>query len=98
MECRPVLPGDDPGPGHLLAIAEVLTELSSEIEGLGAQLCTDPAVIVRHLAPLQAIDLIAQKQRWLATLLLADCPVSAVAGIAVEALRERLSSTRQPSC
>ena len=42
-----------------------------------------------------AIDLIAQKQRWLATLLLADCPVSAVASIAVDALRDRLAPVCQ---
>ena len=91
--------GDDAGasPGHLLEIAEVLLELSGEIEGLGAQLCTDPTVMLRHLAPLQAIDLIAQKQRWLATLLRDDCPVSAVNSISVDALRDRLSPGRQPN-
>ena len=109
MECGPILPdpgqpaplspdpiraADAASPGHLLAIAEVLVELSGEIEGLGAQLCTDPSVIVRHLEPLQAIDLIAQKQRWLATMLRAECPVTAVGRIGVDALRDRLS----PAC
>ena len=89
-------PGEAASPGHLIAVAEVLVELSDEIEALGAQLCVDPAILARHLAPLQAIDLIAQKQRWLATLLLADCPVSAVASIAVDALRDRLAPVCQP--
>ena len=106
MECGKIVNGDDttahwgpPGeaanPGHLIAVAEVLVELSDEIEALGAQLCMDPTILARHLAPLQAIDLIAQKQRWLATLLLADCPVSAVASIAVDALRDRLAPVCQ---
>jgi len=88
-------PGDATAPRHLLDIADVLIELSGEIEGLGAQLCADPALIVRHLGALQAIDLIAQKQRWLATLLCADCPVSAIGSIGVDALRERLSPLGQ---
>ena len=99
MEGRPNLPNDGTGSGtgHLIAVAEVLIELSAEIEGLGAQLCGDPALITGHLSSLQAIDLIAQKQRWLATLLLADCPITAVNSIAVDALRERLSPSSRPS-
>ena len=89
-------PAHGAAPAHLATIAEVLIELSGEIEGLGAQLCADPALILRHLAPLQAIDMIAQKQRWLATLLRAECPVSAVDSISVDALRERLAAARQP--
>ncbi len=85
------------GPEHLIAVADVLVELSEEIEELGEQLCSDPAIIVPHLALLQAIDLIAQKQRWLATLLLADCPITAVSNIAVDALRERLSLSNRPN-
>jgi len=78
---------------HLTTVADVLCELSGEIEGLGATLCTDPAIIARHVAQLQSIDLIAQKQRWLATMLRADCPLSAVDTIGVEALRERFRPT-----
>lgn len=74
---------------HLITVADVLIELASEIEELGARLCTDPAIITRHIAQLQSIDLIAQKQRWLATMLHADCPMSAVDTIGVEALKER---------
>ena len=46
---------------------------------------------------LQAIDLIAQKQRWLATLLKADCPISAVHTIGVEALKARFAAPNGPN-
>jgi hypothetical protein len=74
---------------HLTTVSDVLIELSGEIEDLGASLCTDPAIIARHVMQLQSIDLIAQKQRWLATMLRADCPLAAVDTIGVEALRQR---------
>lgn len=88
------LPGDigplgDPVAAHLATVADVLNELSCEIEMLGALLCADPAIITRHVAQLQSIDLIAQKQRWLAAMLLADRPHSVVDMIGVEALRTR---------
>lgn len=86
-------PPSSPPPAHIAAhlttVADVLCELSGEIEGLGALLCTDAEIIARHVAQLQSIDLIAQKQRWLATMLRADCPLSAVDTIGVEALAER---------
>jgi hypothetical protein len=74
---------------HLTTVSDVLNELSGEIEDLGAMLCTDPAILARHVAQLQSIDLIAQKQRWLAAMLRADCPLTAVDTIGVEALRQR---------
>jgi len=77
---------------HLTTVADVLHELASEIEELGTSLCMDPAIIARHMGTLQSIDLIAQKQRWLATLLKADCPLSAVNTIGVEALKARFAS------
>lgn len=75
---------------HLRAAAEILVELSAEIEALGARLCTDPAVIARHLHELQVIDLIVQKQNHLAELLLADCPHAAVAAMRVEDVKRRI--------
>ncbi len=88
-------PGPDPTPppdhiaAHLTTVADVLGEIATEIEDLGASLCVDPAVIAGHLEKLQVIDLIAQKQRWLAAMLRADCPLSAVDTIGVDALRAR---------
>ncbi|GAO55238.1 MULTISPECIES: hypothetical protein [unclassified Novosphingobium] len=71
-------------------IAIVLEELSQEVEALGASLCLDPDIVVRHMTTLQAIDMIGQKQRSLASLLTADCPAASIEKIAIDALRERL--------
>lgn len=78
----------------LSEIAEVLLELCSEIEELGASLCRDPALMQAHIADLQAIDHIAQKQRALASLLTAECPVTALDSITLEDLKERLAMLR----
>lgn len=83
------LPASDHIAAHLTTVSDILVELSGEIEDLGECLCTDPAIIANHVGKLQAIDLIAQKQRWLATMLRADCPMTAVDTIGVEALRIR---------
>lgn len=74
---------------HIVTAARVLHELTEQIEALGTRLCSNKAVLADHLGDLQAIDLIAQKQRALAELLLADCPIKGVAGIGVEELRAR---------
>ncbi len=71
-------------------IAVVLEELSHEVEALGATLCVDMDIAMRHIDTLQAIDLIAQKQRSLAALLLADCPTAGIEQIAIDTLRERM--------
>jgi hypothetical protein len=80
-----------PNDPHLQAVAEVLLDLSLEIETMGATLCADPDFVERHVQQLQLIDLIAQKQRSLATLLRADCPKSAVSDICLDDLRAQLS-------
>jgi hypothetical protein len=82
---------------HLLTVSDILKELASEIEELGMQLCIDPEIMQRHIGALQSIDLIAQKQRWLSTLLRADCPVAAAGAIDVEALRQRFSPLSKSS-
>lgn len=78
---------------HLPEVAAVLAELAEEIELLGARLCADPELAAGHLEELQAIDAIAQKQRLLAEVLRADCPISAIERIGVEDLKVRLSQT-----
>jgi hypothetical protein len=75
-------------------IAVVLEELSQEVEALGSTLCVDMDVAVRHMDTLQSIDLIAQKQRSLAALLVSDCPEAGVEKIAIDTLRERLRLLR----
>jgi hypothetical protein len=71
-------------------IADVLEELSQEVEALGSSLCTDIDIAMRHMDTLQAIDLIAQKQRSLAAVLNADCVVEGIESIGLEKLRERM--------
>ena len=75
---------------HMRAIADVLLDLSLDIETLGTILCGNADVVQRHTEELQTIDLIAQKQRSLAAILQADCPDSAMSSIGVDVLRTRL--------
>jgi hypothetical protein len=75
-------------------IAVVLEELSQEVEALGAALCTDMDIAMRHVDTLQSIDLIAQKQRSLAALLDAECPEAQIEQIAIDTLRERMRLLR----
>lgn len=75
-------------------IALVLEEMSHEVEALGATLCVDMDIAMRHIDTLQAIDLIAQKQRSLAALLTFDCPEAGIEQVAIDTLRERLRLVR----
>lgn len=57
---------------QLEVIALELAALAADIETIGAELCADPAVALKHGTSLQAVDAIGQRQRALAELLLAD--------------------------
>jgi hypothetical protein len=59
-------------PSRLQIISRALKALAVEIETLGADLCTDDAVVARHATKLQAFDSICQRQVALAELLAAD--------------------------
>lgn len=72
------------------AIARVLDRLGAETDALGAALCADPALAAAHMHALQAIDRIAQMQRSLAALLLADCHACALAAIGMAELQAEL--------
>lgn len=71
-------------------IAVVLEELAQEVETLGASLCCDMDIAMRHMDKLQAIDLIAQKQRSLGSLLVAERPAEEIERIAIDVLRDRM--------
>jgi CheY-like chemotaxis protein len=75
-------------------IAVVLEELSQDVEALGGKLCVDMDIAMRHMDTLQAIDLIAQKQRSLASLLNSDCPEAGIEQIAIDTLRDRMRRPR----
>lgn len=72
-----------------LAMAEVLNELGTEVEALGEVLCRNAAFADRHCRELQAIDLIAQKQRALAAILAAGFSEDEMRRVSLDALRER---------
>lgn len=72
-----------------LAMAEVLDELGAEVETLGEVLCRDASFADRHCRELQAIDLIAQKQRALAAILAGGFSEHEMRHISLDALRER---------
>ncbi|MDE8654423.1 hypothetical protein [Novosphingobium album (ex Liu et al. 2023)] len=72
-----------------VAMADVLGELGVEIEALGEVLCRDPTFAAQHLRELQAIDLIAQKQRALAALLASGFCEMEMRKITIDTLRHR---------
>jgi len=78
-----------PDRAQLQAIAAELAALAHDIEAVGVDLCADPVVTSAHSVLLQSIDLIGQRQRALAKLLLAekfdsaldDCKLDRIAGL-----------------
>ena len=84
----PILPQQ-----HAVA-AELLSELSAEIEELGVMLCRDPDFARYHMRQLQAIDLIAQKQRCIADLLSAQSVDHAMDGIDLDEVKARIHAMR----
>ncbi|HET9629878.1 MAG TPA: hypothetical protein VFP14_10400 [Novosphingobium sp.] len=77
---------------HLKEMAAMLSEISAQLERLGEVLCHDAEFVSRHVQELQAIDLIAQKQRALAEVLGADCPSSALDGVGLEEIVTRVKA------
>jgi hypothetical protein len=80
----------EPTGSHTFAIGELLNELANDLEVLGSELCSDYALVARHLGALQAIDLIAQKQKALASVLIAECPADAIRNINLDIFAEKL--------
>lgn len=74
----------------LLRSADILDQLSTDIETLGALLCEDPEIFMRHCTAVQKIDLIAQQQRGLASVIRASDRNAAIDEISVEELRHAL--------
>lgn len=70
--------------------ADVLIDLSGELERLGAGLCEDPEVVGAHMESLQGIDRIVQTQRSLAAVLSASRPSHAVEELSLEQLKQKM--------
>lgn len=60
-----------PDRAHLEIVARELAAIANDIETIGAQLCSDNAVVSAHATSLQAIDLISQRQLAIARLIVA---------------------------
>lgn len=71
-------------------IANELECMREEIERLGAILCSDPALVERHVSALQALDMLGQQQLALAAILRSENPHDAIGGTPLERLRVRL--------
>jgi hypothetical protein len=74
----------------LAAVADILAEMSEDLEHLGATLCGNAAVANEHILELQVIDMIAQKQRALAELFRAECQKTAWAALNLDVLKRSI--------
>lgn len=78
-----------PDRDQLQVVAQELAALAVDIEAIASELCADPAVVAAHGMSLQSIDLIGQRQRALADLLmaadfdgaLAECKLDRIAAL-----------------
>lgn len=81
-------------PKLLQKIADELEQMRGETEALGADLCSDADVVMRHLNALQCLDRLAQTQLALAKILRADDPSEALSKTDLHSLRDRLMRAR----
>lgn len=75
----------------LALLADELDALRSELEGLGVSLCADPVVARGHMAALQSLDQIGQRQAAVADILRAPDRVEAARDVRLEAMARRLA-------
>lgn len=71
-------------------LAEELERMSEGVETLGAQLCSDPVLVSKHMNSLQDLDLLAQIQRCVAEVLRATDFRDAAANCSLADLAGRL--------
>ncbi|MGY6550534.1 MAG: hypothetical protein ACXIT4_01425 [Erythrobacter sp.] len=74
-------------PGLRAALSASQREVAREIETLGTELCSNPAIIERHIGSLQQLDRCAQVLNQLAQVIEADHPASAIAAVTLEDVR-----------
>ena len=75
-------------------IAEEIAFVSRKLEAVGNDLAEDPAVIIRHAAQLQDLDITIQVLGHLNRLLASDDPQALLSEIGMEDLRRRLQRTK----
>lgn len=72
-------------------LADELDALRGELERLGVALCADPAVARGHMAALQSLDQIGQRQAAIAEILRAPDRAKAARDVRLEAMARRLA-------
>jgi len=76
--------------GVIAATADTLETMSREIEQLGGDLCSSPALAEQFLDQLQAIDRFSQTLSQLAHVLRAPEPGAAINAVCMDELRAQL--------
>ncbi len=76
----------------LSRVADELDLIRTELEQFGNALCSDPAVIQKHLTLLQSLDGFAQRHASLAMVLRASAPEIAADQVSLETQRLRLAA------
>ena len=72
------------------SLADELDAARTDLEALSGSLCADPDIVTRHVAALQTLDDVGQRQAAAASVLRAGDPLAAVAAIPLDAMRARL--------
>lgn len=83
----PLAPTDDQ---LRLRLAEELEYARRMLDGMGEQLASDAAVVVRHTAALQSVDIVGQMLGHLANVVRCSTPEEAVERIGMSELKNRL--------
>ena len=74
----------------LRELATILDETAQAVEVLGASLCSDFALMEKHMGSLQGLDLICQTVRQVGLILCEEGTPDSFEHIHLESLRERL--------
>jgi hypothetical protein len=90
---RPDIAPDEARRNLIARIAEELAFASRRLETMGSKLAEDPAVIARHGAQLQDLDITMQVLGHLGRLLSSEDPCGVLGGLGMEDLRRRLERT-----
>lgn len=91
-EAPPLPPPIEPtGDLLMLRLAEELDYARRMLDQMGDQLCGDMAVVMRHSAALQSVDIVGQMLGYIAGVVRASEPAAAVDRIGMSELKARLT-------
>ena len=77
----------------MLRLAEELDYARRMLDSMGDELCSDPALVMRHAASLQSVDIIGQILGHVASVVRSSDPSGAVERIGMCELKGRLKRT-----